>query len=230
MRIGAIVAAGGNSQRFGSDKLAMVLSNRSVLEWSQKAVLEIDKVEKCVTVCSDLDNYKKLGIKSDYMTYEKGGPTREESVRNGLQHFTDFDVVLVHDGARPFVSRRIIEDLIDNANLAACVIPIVPCTSAVKSSEMGFISDHVSGKFVLAQTPQLVWVKPLLYAMDKNKGSLGSFPDESSLVSSVGLHVKAIPGSSVNIKITSPDDEMMAKALASVLFNSAKQQKGAVQL
>lgn len=222
MKIGAIIAAGGSSQRFGTDKLALMLSGRSVLEWSQKAIIEHGRIEFCVTVCSDLDYYKKLGLRSDYIAYVKGGATRAESVKNGLEKLQDFDIVLVHDAARPFLCNSIIDDLIEHANQSTCIVPVIPSTSAIKRSDMGFIIDHVNGKYVLAQTPQLVWVEPLKIAMDKNKGSLGSFPDESSLISSIGLHVKTISGSSANIKITNPDDEVVAKALASYLFKTVQ--------
>jgi 2-C-methyl-D-erythritol 4-phosphate cytidylyltransferase len=222
MKIGAIIAAGGSSQRFGSDKLSLELNGRSVLAWSQKAMLENNHIERCVTVCSDIEYYKKIGIESSYMSYQKGGSVREESVFNGLTLLLDYDIVLVHDAARPFVSQRIIDELIANSNQAACVIPVVPCTSAIKTQNMGFITDNLAGKYILAQTPQLVWVKPLKIAMEKNKGSLESFPDESSLIASMGLHIKSVPGSSANIKITNPDDEVIAKALANQLFRVVK--------
>ncbi|NTU61084.1 MAG: 2-C-methyl-D-erythritol 4-phosphate cytidylyltransferase [Caldiserica bacterium] len=222
MRIGAIIAAGGTSHRFGTDKLAIVLNGKSVLAWSQNAILKHQKVEKVVTVCSDVEYYSKIGMKSQSMSYIPGGSVREESVNNGLKMLEGFDVILVHDGARPFLSQRIIDDLIESADQAACVIPVIPCTSALKSVQSGFVTQHVNQKYMLAQTPQLVWSEPLRLTFERFGDKLGDFPDESSMIAELGLHVKTVPGSSANIKITNPDDEVIARALSMELLRTQK--------
>lgn len=222
MRIGAIIAAGGTSQRFGTDKLAIVLNGKSVLAWSQNAILKHPKVEKVVTVCSNVDYYSKIGMKSQSMSYVQGGSVRQESVNNGLKMLEGFDVILVHDGARPFLSQRIIDDLIEAADQAACVIPVIPCTSALKSVQSGFVTQHVNQKYMLAQTPQLVWSEPLRLTFERFGDKLGDFPDESSMIAELGLHVKTVPGSSANIKITNPDDEVIARALSMELLRTQK--------
>lgn len=222
MKIGAIVAAGGASQRFGTDKLALILNGKSVLAWSQNALLKHEKIEKVVTVCSDVEYYSKIGIKSQYMSYVLGGTVREQSVKNGFELLKDFDIVLVHDGARPFLNQRIIDNLLECANEAACVIPTIPCTSALKNVSSGIVTEHENKKFMMAQTPQLVWCEPLSLAFEKFGDRLSDFPDESSMISELGLHVKVIPGSSANIKITNPDDETIARALSMELLRTQK--------
>ena len=222
MRIGGIVAAAGSSQRFGVDKLALELSGKSVLAWSQNALLKHEKIEKVVTVCSDVEYYSKIGEKSQYISYILGGDVREQSVKKGFELLKDFDIVLVHDGARPFLSQRIIDDLIDNAKQAACIIPTIPCTSALKNVSSGIVTEHENRKFMMAQTPQLVWCEPLKLAFDKFENKLSEFPDESSMISALGLHVKTVPGSSANIKITNPDDETIARALSMELLRIRK--------
>lgn len=222
MKIGAIIAAGGTSQRFGTDKLALVLNGKSVLAWSQNALLKHEKIENVVTVCSDVEYYSKIGIKSQYMSYVPGGAVRQESVKQGFGMLDDCDVVLVHDGARPFLSQGIIDNLLECANEAACVIPVIPCNSALKNVKSGFVTDHENKKFMMAQTPQLVWCEPLRLAFEKFGDKLADFPDESSMISELGLHVKAIPGSSANIKITNPDDDVIARALSMELLRTQK--------
>jgi 2-C-methyl-D-erythritol 4-phosphate cytidylyltransferase len=185
-------------------------------------MLKHPKVEKVVTVCSDVDYYSKIGMKSQSMSYVQGGSVREESVNIGLKMLEGFDVVLVHDGARPFLSQRIVDDLIESADQAACVIPVIPCTSALKSVQLGFVTQNVNLKFVMAQTPQLVWSEPLRLAFDKFGDKLGDFSDESSMIAELGLHVKIVPGSSANIKITNPDDEVIARALSMELLRTQK--------
>jgi 2-C-methyl-D-erythritol 4-phosphate cytidylyltransferase len=224
MKICGIIAAGGTSQRFGANKLELELSGKSVLAWSQTLLLTHPQVSYVVTVSSEIELAQKIGIKSEFMGYAKAGATRQESVRNALMKLPESDIVLIHDGARPFATARMIDELIKCSTEAACVIPVIPCTSAIKISEMNVVTGHVKGKYMLAQTPQLVWTDPLRLAFDRFGDRLDEFPDESSMMSELGVHVKTIPGASANIKITTPDDEVVAKAIAGSLFRQAQRE------
>lgn len=222
MKVCGIIAAGGSSQRFGTDKLALEIAGKTVLEWSQYLLLSHPKISHVITASNDVDEAQKIGMKSEHLTYTKGGNTRQESIRNAFLELPECDIVLVHDGARPFASARMVDELLLKSTEAACVIPVIPCTSALKTAEMDTIDRHISGKYVLAQTPQLVWREPMKLAFEKFGSRLGDFPDESSMIAELGAHVKLIPGSSSNIKITTRDDETLARALAAYLFKPAR--------
>lgn len=222
MKVCGIIAAGGSSQRFGANKLALEIAGKTVLEWSQYLLLSHPKVTHVITASNDVEEAQKLGMKSEHLVYIKGGNTRQESIRNAFMQLPDCDVVLVHDGARPFASARMIDELLLKSTEAACVIPVIPCTSALKTSNMDTIERHIGGKYVLAQTPQLVWYEPMKLAFEKFASRLEDFPDESSMIAELGTHVKLVPGSSSNIKITTKDDETLARALANYLFRPVR--------
>ena len=195
------------------------------MSWSQKLLLTHPKVSHVVTVALDIDYAQKIGLKSEFMTYVKGGQIRQESIRNGFLAMPECDIVLVHDGARPFASIKIVDQLIERASEAACLIPVISNTSALKSVESGVVTGHQNGKYMLAQTPQLVWYQPLKLAFEKFSDRLDQFPDESSMIAELGLHVVTVAGSPANIKITHPDDETVARALASVLLQAGSTSK-----
>lgn len=215
MKICAIVAAGGTSQRFGDDKLEVQLKDKPVLAWSVKLLSTHPQVSHVVVACGDIEKSKKLlhGYISSNVSFVLGGNCREQSVYNTLKSIPDSDAVLVHDAARPFASTELVDKLIAEAKSYSCVIPLIPCSSALKIVSNNEVCEHLAGKHHLAQTPQLVWREPLNHAMDKFADSLQDFPDESSLVSEAGFHVGFVHGSPFNIKITYPEDLSLANAI-----------------
>jgi 2-C-methyl-D-erythritol 4-phosphate cytidylyltransferase len=219
MMICAIIAAGGNSTRFGDDKLELRLKDKPVLAWSVKLLSTHPQVQEVVVACADIEKTKKLlhGHTGSNVSFVEGGDCRQKSVLNALKSLPDCDVVLIHDGARPFASSDIIDKLISEAKGYSCMIPVIPCTSAVKIIAGNEVSAHHMGKFNLAQTPQLVWREPLAFAMEKYASRLQDFPDESSLVAEAGFHVGTVHGSPFNIKITYPDDLSLAQAIVAYL-------------
>lgn len=219
MKICAIIAAGGSSQRFGDDKLEIRLKDKPVLAWSARLLSMHPKVSDVTVACSDIEKTKKLlaGHTGSNVSFVSGADCREQSVYNALKSLPNCDVVLVHDGARPFASADIVDKLISEAKGYSCVVPLIPCTSAVKVTTGNQVSAHHKGKLHLAQTPQLVWREPLTHAMEKFEGSLQEFPDEASLVAEAGFHVGFVPGSVFNIKITYPEDLSLAQAIVAHL-------------
>lgn len=219
MKICAIVAAGGNSTRFGDDKLEIKLKDKPVLAWSVKLLSMHPQVQQVIVACADTEKAKKLllGHTGSNVSFVLGGNCRQQSVLDALKSLQDCDVVLVHDGARPFASSDMVDKLITEAKGYSCVIPVIPCTSAIKMTSGSEVCAHQTGKFHLAQTPQLVWREPLTFAMEKYEGRLADFPDESSLVAEAGFHVGTVHGSPFNIKITYPEDLSLAHAIVAHL-------------
>tara|TARA_R110002110_G_scaffold260260_1_gene475836 strand:- start:17873 stop:18997 length:1125 start_codon:yes stop_codon:yes gene_type:complete len=147
-----------------------------------------------------------------------GGETRQDSVRNGLESLATGsapDRVLIHDGARPFVSPALIDRVISALDECDCAIPALPMTDTVKRVGDGAILDTVdrSGLF-RAQTPQGFRFSALLSAHERAAQNIDgqSFTDDASIAEAAGLRVATVPGEESNIKITHDDDLNRAAA------------------
>lgn len=145
-----------------------------------------------------------------------GGPTRQASVFNGLQSLpTDVDCVVVHDGVRPFVTDEVIFACIEAADEWGAAVAAVPVKDTVKvASADGFIVDTPDRDTLWAvQTPQAFRASVLLdaHALAQREGVTAT--DDAMLVEQLGFKVKIVSGSDSNLKITTPDDLIIAEAL-----------------
>ncbi len=138
-----------------------------------------------------------------------GGEKRQDSVRNGLEVVEDRDdVVVIHDGVRPFVSQGLIDRSVLEASRSGAVVPVIPLTDTVKIvGHDGLVIDTPDrNNLRFAQTPQTFRREIILEAYQNafREGFYGT--DDASLVERMGVSVKTIPGSHDNIKITTPED------------------------
>jgi len=145
-----------------------------------------------------------------------GGPTRQASVFNGLESLpTDVDCVVVHDGVRPFVTDEVIFACIEAADEWGAAVAAVPVKDTVKvASADGFIVDTPDRDTLWAvQTPQAFRASVLLdaHGLAQRKGVTAT--DDAMLVEQLGFKVKIVSGSDSNLKITTPDDLIIAEAL-----------------
>lgn len=143
-----------------------------------------------------------------------GGAERQDSVRNGLKRASDAGIILVHDGARPLVTFRIVEDIIKAAHETGGAIAAVPVKDTIKEVAGGAVARTVPREaLVSAQTPQAFRTGILLKAFKKaaEDGFLGT--DESSLVERTGERVAVVEGSYENIKITTVEDMGIAEGI-----------------
>ena len=135
-----------------------------------------------------------------------GGLTRQDSVRLGLEALAAYepDIVLVHDGARPFIPAGTIPALLSALQDAPGAIPAMPVADTLKLAEAGRVSTTVprDGLF-RAQTPQ-AFRFPLLLALHREHPA--GAPDDASLLEAAGHMVALVPGSDDNIKLTYPED------------------------
>jgi 2-C-methyl-D-erythritol 4-phosphate cytidylyltransferase/2-C-methyl-D-erythritol 2,4-cyclodiphosphate synthase len=138
----------------------------------------------------------------------EGGDRRQDSVFNGLKNLpSDCDGVLVHDSARPFVSARIITNLIDGLNAGARgVIPTIKVTDTVKRIDNDVVTETLTRSELRAvQTPQAFETKLLVAAHEKAIAEGWDVTDDASMVERIA-EVTIIPGEESNIKITTPED------------------------
>ncbi|SEM72693.1 2-C-methyl-D-erythritol 4-phosphate cytidylyltransferase [Syntrophus gentianae] len=144
-----------------------------------------------------------------------GGKERQDSVRNGLAEIGDqCDVVVVHDGVRPFVTEEMLSRVIGAALQFGAAVAGVPVTDTVKEVPGdGYISRTLNRETLwLAQTPQAFQRRILQKAYRKAAEDDFHGTDDASLVEHLGTPVKMIRGDYRNIKITTPDDLVLAEA------------------
>ncbi len=148
----------------------------------------------------------------------EGGARRQDSVRNGLAALGDeVSWVVVHDGARPLVTRELIERCLLGAGETGAAIAALRVVDTVKTGDAeGFIEDTRPREGLwLAQTPQVARRELLARAMEWADANDFEGTDEASLLEAVGVRVRLVEGSAQNIKVTTPGDmERAARLMA----------------
>ncbi len=143
-----------------------------------------------------------------------GGDTRQESVYNGLESLRDTDVVVIHDGVRPFVTAETITQTIHAAHLSGAAIAAVPVRETVKR-KIGECVQTVSRESLwFAHTPQSFQTSLILKAHEEALAMAFQSTDDASLVERTGRPVIIVEDSYENIKITTPVDLALASVLA----------------
>lgn len=216
----AIIVAGGSGKRFGSDmpKQFLPLEGKPVLmhtieKFDQAGativvVLPAEHQEIWMAMCKD-SNFAVTH------TIATGGNTRFESVKNGIaaiEGIADGDLVAVHDGVRPLVSVELIDRCFATAQRTGSAIPVVnPSDSIRQVTEDGYSCQLLRSSLRAVQTPQTFKAELLRGAYDVEESPL--FTDDASVVESAGNKVTLVEGEVSNIKITTPIDMVVAKAL-----------------
>lgn len=203
METWAVVVGGGSGARFGRPKQLALLAGRRVIDRSIDAMRPV--CQGIVVVGSD-----EVGTAAELDVSEvtPPGPTRSESVRSGLSAVPDTAThVLVHDAARPMVPAEVVASVV--AALAAgaeAVVPVVPVTDTLRRVEGGTVDRSA---FVAVQTPQ-GFNRETLTAAHRD-GSEAT--DDAAVIERSGVPVVHVDGSPINIKITFPQDLVVAEAL-----------------
>ncbi len=222
MNAGIIVAAG-RGERMGSDvdKAFLSLGSKPVLIYSLQAF------EKCVDIDEVILVVRKERVESARYAVQMfgctkvrkivpGGTQRQLSVANGLAELAEeVDLVAVHDGARPCVTPALISETVRSARQFGSGVAAVKITDTVKAVEKGFIISKTVDRTKLwrMQTPQTFKRDLLEKALEVARKKRLTVTDDASAVELVSRAVRLVPSSSANIKITSPDDLVLAAAL-----------------
>lgn len=220
-RITAILLAGGSGKRMGGDckKQYMLLEGRPLLYYSLKAFQE-SPVDEIILVTNE-ESYCREELIKKYHFHKvtkivPGGNERYESVYNGLLAAEGSDYVLIHDGARPFVTGEIILRCIEDVKkYQACAVGM-PAKDTIKIvDEKGFARQTPDRNQVyLIQTPQAFAYPLILKAYRKViEEQVQGITDDAMVVEYLQeKKVKLIEGSYRNIKITTPEDCLIARA------------------
>jgi 2-C-methyl-D-erythritol 4-phosphate cytidylyltransferase len=224
MNIAVIIPAAGKGKRMqaGLNKQYLYLGNKPVLYHTLKAFDEIKGFSEIVLVVGEEEfDLCQREIMDRFSFQNKvrlvaGGAERQDSVRNGLLSLKqDTDLVLIHDGARPLVTKELIQNAIAVGRKEEACILAVPVKDTIKVlDETGYIKETPERHYVwAAQTPQVFSYDLILKAhlKAKEEGFVGT--DDSMLVERLGRSVKTVLGSYDNIKITTPHDLITAEQI-----------------
>lgn len=219
-----VVAAAGKGSRMGSslNKQYLLLNGWPVLSYSLDFFERLRVVSQIVVVCAanEVDYCQQEVVKrfnfNKVTAVVPGGQERQDSVWLGLQQLPrDTDLVAVHDGARPLLSAEVIARLVAEAKEWGAAIPGIPSKDTVKLGDRdGFVRQTLDRTSVYAiQTPQVFNFNELLtaYREAREEGFLGT--DDASLFERYIGRVKIVTGDYNNIKITTPEDMIVAAAL-----------------
>lgn len=216
----AVIVAAGSSRRMGGEnKLLLPLDDAPVLAHTLSAFEKCAAIRDIVLVCREQDilPYSDLarafGI-SKLRTVTRGGDSRTASVLAGITAAPeDTGLVAVHDGARPLVSEAVITEAVYAAAEYGAAAPVVPVKDSIKRIQNGSIAADVPRDTLAAvQTPQVFDRALLTRALETAARDNRSFTDDCAAVEAMGQAVRATHGSYENIKITTPEDILVAEA------------------
>ncbi len=240
MKADAVIVSAGKGQRFMEGKSLTPDRGKKQFHFMQgKPILAhtLDKFETCPLIRSillvvgqeDLDYcLKEVVEKFEFKKISQivpGGKRRQESVKNGIDALPkDAEVVAIHDGVRPFVTRAMIEDSIHSALRYGAVVLAMPVKETIKMSNPdGTVLKTLDRESLWQiQTPQTFQINVIreAYNLAMKDGFVGT--DDASLVERSGVTVHILPGSYTNIKITTPEDLLLADLF---LKNLTKQEQ-----
>jgi 2-C-methyl-D-erythritol 4-phosphate cytidylyltransferase / 2-C-methyl-D-erythritol 2,4-cyclodiphosphate synthase len=224
MRFQAVVVAAGSGSRAGVEKPWVALAGVPVLRWSVRALLEAGAEAVVVVVGPHrlTDAADALAGLQGWRAVE-GGATRAESVMRGLDAIDAEGAgradtpVLIHDAARPFLERAVIDRLIDALGEADGAVPALPAVDSLRRGDEAGLGDSVDRDGLFrAQTPQAFRLATVRAALSDWQG--GAPPtDEAEAVRAAGGRVVLVAGDPRLFKLTYPEDFIMAEALAAGL-------------
>ena len=221
MKVQAILPTAGLGERLKTKipKPLISLQGKPVFVYSLTALEQSSLIDSMVLVVHSqyIPAFKTEVQKFHLRKVKKiisGGKTRADSVKKGLEALDkDTDIVLVHDGVRPFLTTKLIEEGIRLCKEAGAVVAAVPVKPTIKKIDpVRLIVEETLPRDILweAQTPQIFKRDLLEKAFAENDGKRTT--DDASLVEQLGVKVKIFMGDYKNIKITTPEDLMIAEA------------------
>ncbi len=220
VKVAAIIAAGGSGVRMKADipKQFLYLHDKPIIVYTLEKFLGCSGVGKIFLIVPKAEMTKtELLLKKWNIPKAAeviaGGKTRQHSVWNGLCRIPDnTEIVMVHDGVRPFISVRIINKCIKETEKWGAVITAIPVYETVKEVVNHCVRATLDrSKLWRVQTPQSFKKELLIEAYKKAWEADVMVTDDSSLVEQIGYKVKVVKGEEKNIKITSPEDMIIAE-------------------
>ncbi len=217
-RIYAVIVAGGQGTRMGTaiPKQFLELQGKPVLYHTIQAFIRAVPGARIILVLPGHQiSYAQMVLQSFPeridLTIVAGGESRFHSVQNGLKGIPEDAVVMVHDGVRPLVSEALIQKCLSHTVANGSAVPVIPVADSMR-----LVGNEISGPvdrsvLRIVQTPQTFRASILLPAMQQAYDS--RFTDEATVVELAGYKIHLVEGEKTNLKITTPEDLLIAEAL-----------------
>ncbi len=212
----ALIVAGGSGNRMGSSvpKQFIELNGKPILMHTMQAFADTDPDFQFVIVLPENQTRKWQHLCSRFEfkihhTLAVGGPTRFHSVKNGLQQINSDGIVFIHDGVRPLVSANTIENCYKTASEKGNSLPVIAPAESVRKVENNKNYAVDRSQYFLVQTPQTFKVSVIKEAF--NQSYSDKFTDDASVLENTGQEIFLVEGNRENIKITFPEDLMLAE-------------------
>lgn len=225
MQVTAIIVAAGAGRRIGGaiPKTYLPIAGRALILRTLDRMLSARSVTDLVLVVSaeDIDYCRQLiasdvALNSRAIMLQTGGATRQESVRRGLETVSaDAELVLIHDGARPFISAPLIDRCIEAARVHGAAVVGLPARDTIKRVGADGLVQSTPERAGLweIQTPQ-IFHRELIVAAHQWAARQGlEATDDAMVVERMGKPVFVVEGERTNFKITVPEDLLLAEAL-----------------
>lgn len=215
MKTIAIIVAGGKGKRMGKPKQFLKIAGKPMLAWTVEAYERAKEIDGIILVVAKEQLKLARALRySKIIEVVEGGRERTDSVRNGLRELPlSSEIVAIHDGARPMITPAIIDRSIKLAEKVGAVVVGVPVKDTIKEIRTLDLGPRTLDRAKLwqAQTPQVFGAKLIRLAY---KGRVGGWvTDDAMLVEKLGKPVKMMLGDYGNIKVTTPEDLLLAEIL-----------------
>ena len=217
-KLGVVIVAGGLSQRMaGINKLFVPLKGRPLLAWSVDACQKHRLVRQVVLVLNDKDLARGWELQEQRgwskATLCPGGARRQDSVTEGLRRIRDCDWVMIHDGARPFLTPDLIEDglqVVEEIGAAAAAVPVKDTIKLAADNRL--VGETLQrDRLWVAQTPQIFGSDLIRKAYENLTAEV---TDDAAAVECLGHKVQLYMGDYRNIKVTTSEDLALARIIA----------------
>jgi 2-C-methyl-D-erythritol 4-phosphate cytidylyltransferase len=219
----AIIAAAGAGTRMASDrpKQFLLLAGTPVIFHTLNVFEQCDSIDEVIVVLPAEESAGFLSLAAKFGVRKlarvvPGGATRADSVKRGLMAIRSAtaEIVVVHDGVRPFVTVEEIDATIAAAKVDGAAILVAPVTDTIKQvRDEAIVKTLDRGTLRRALTPQCFRYELLREAYQNADVNDPSLTDESALVEQLGKRVSIVEGSARNIKITTAEDLAIAEAI-----------------
>ena len=212
-----ILAAGrGDRMQTGANKMLMPICGQPLICHTVRAFTQITEITDYILVvhAEEMDEVKQLTRSiSRRIRFIEGGTARRDSALAGIQAARE-DIVLIHDGARPFPTQALIRTVLAETEREQAVIPVLPITDLLHYLEPGHAITALpdsNTQLARAQTPQGFSRELILRCLQDAPSDIR---DDASAILLAGKRVVTVPGECTNIKVTHPEDLPLAEAIA----------------
>jgi 2-C-methyl-D-erythritol 4-phosphate cytidylyltransferase / 2-C-methyl-D-erythritol 2,4-cyclodiphosphate synthase len=213
-RQAAIILAGGSGLRMGLDKQYMRLCSKPMIEWTLDAFTGLFNEIILVLSPENIELYGKE-IEARGIKIAVAGETRIKSLISGFSKVSpEADIIAVHDGARPLVSRDLISACLKEAEKNGASVPAVPLKDTIKKVSfdgLNALKTLNRADYVAVQTPQC-YKRNILEKIIEKTDLRKDYSDESQILEDLGIEVKIVKSDNFNIKVTTPEDIIIAEA------------------